>query len=167
MAGGNGSAAIDTTNNMFLHVLSRNSFAFWDLDHPGGEWENRGIKVIPNVEGNTIPPNFGNFGVQFDPTLGAFMLWDGSSSVWLLTPPDDLDANNDGILDVATGWQLEEIEVSGDGPRIPAHGHTQAFSGSGSIWRSTTLSLESLTPSRVMCSCTNHSLRQYRSQAQQ
>ena len=36
--------------------------------------------------------------------------------------PDDLDANNDGILDVATGWQLEKIEVSGVGPHIPAHG---------------------------------------------
>ncbi len=75
--------------------------------------------MIPNVEANTSPPDFGNFGVQYDPTLGAFMLWDGSSSVWLLTPPDDLDANNDDILDVATGWQLEEIEVSGDGPHIP------------------------------------------------
>ena len=121
-AGWDSSAAIDTTNNMFLYVLTSNSFAFWDLDHPGGQWENRGIKVIPNVEGDTIPPSFTNFGVQFDPILGAFVLWDGSSSVWLLTPPDDLDANNDGILDVATGWQLEKIEVSGAGPRIPAHG---------------------------------------------
>ncbi len=87
--------------------------------------------MIPNVEGNTNPPDFWNFGVQFDPTLGAFMLWDGSRSVWLLTPPDDLDANNDGILDVATGWQLEEIEVSGDGPRIPVHG---AYTGVYGKW---------------------------------
>jgi hypothetical protein len=116
---GDGSAAIDTTNNMFLHVLTGNSFGFWDLDHPGGEWDNRGIKVIPNIEAGTITPDFRNFGLQFDPTLGAFILWDGSSSVWLLTPPEDLDANDDGILDVATGWQLEAVEVSGAGPEIP------------------------------------------------
>jgi hypothetical protein len=74
--------------------------------------------VIPDVEAGTTPPDFRNFGVQFDPTLGAFLLWDGSDSVWLLTPPDDLDINDDGILDVATGWQLEEFEVSGVGPQI-------------------------------------------------
>ncbi len=47
-------------------------------------------------------------------------MWDGSRSVWRLTPPDDLDSNNDGILDVATGWKLEEIAVSGAGPHIPS-----------------------------------------------
>ena len=113
-----GSAAIDLTNNMYLKTLTANSFGFWDLDRPGSADQNREIQVIPDVEAGTTPPDFRNFGVEFDPTLGAFFLWDGSSSVWMLTPPDDLDINDDGILDVATGWKLEELEVSGVGPQI-------------------------------------------------
>ena len=118
-----GSAAIDPTNNMYLKTLTADSFGFWDLDRA---LPNREIKVIPDVEASTVLPDFRNFGVQFDPTLGAFMLWDGSSSVWRLTPPEDLDSNDDGILDVATGWQLEDIEVSGPGPRIPS-GYTGVY----------------------------------------
>ncbi len=38
----------------------------------------------------------------------------------MLTSPDDLDSNNDGILDVATGWKLEALAVSGAGPHIPS-----------------------------------------------
>ena len=116
---GEGAAAIDTANNIFLHGLTGDSFGFWDLNHPGGADQNREIRVIPTIEGSTTPPDFRDFGVQYDPILGAFVLWDGSSNVWLLTPPDDLDSNDDGILDVATGWLLELIEVSGPGPKIP------------------------------------------------
>jgi len=117
---GQGAAAIDITNNMYLKTLTADSFGFWDLDRAGGASENREIKVIPDVKATTTVPDFRNFGVQFDSTLGVFVLWDGSKSVWRLTPPDDLDSNNDGILDVATGWKLEEIAVSGAGPHIPS-----------------------------------------------
>jgi hypothetical protein len=89
------------------------------LDHPGDAALNREIKVIPDVEAGAILPDFRNFGVQFDPTLGAFILWDGSSDVWRLTPPEDLDSNDDGILDVASGWLLEVIKATGAGPEIP------------------------------------------------
>ena len=116
---GEGAAAIDTANNIFLHGLTEDSFGFWDLDHPGDADQNREIRVIPTVVNGTPAPDFRDFGVQYDPTLEAFLLWDGSSNVWLLTPPDDLDSNDDGILDVATGWLLEMIEVSGIGPKIP------------------------------------------------
>ena len=58
---------------MYLKTLTRNSFGFWDLDHP-----NREIKVVPEIEASVTVPDFRNFGVQFDPTLGAFVLWDGS-----------------------------------------------------------------------------------------
>lgn len=119
---GLGGGAIDTTNNLYLHPLAEkaNAFSFWDLDNPAGPLGNRAIMVIPDVVSSANPPHFGNFGVQFDPILEAFLLWDGSGSVWMLTPPEDLDSNNDGILDVATGWQLQEIEVSGAGPHIPS-----------------------------------------------
>jgi hypothetical protein len=117
---GFGSATIDTTNNLYLKTLTAESFGFWDLDSPVGPFENREIKVIPQIEGNLMVPDFRNMGVQYDPTLGAFTLWDGSSNVWLLTPPDDLDSNNDGILDVATGWILRQIMTSGAGPHIPS-----------------------------------------------
>jgi hypothetical protein len=125
---GSGGGAIDTTNNIFLHpFLTGNAFGFWDLDNPAGPLENREIMVIPDVVSSTVPPEFWNFGVQFDPTLGAFVMWDGSSSVWLLTPPEDLDSNDDGILDVATGWRLEEIEVFGTGPHIPPFYYTGVY----------------------------------------
>ena len=93
--------------------------------------------MIPNVEASATVPNFRNFGVQFDPSLGAFVLWDGSRSVWMLTPPDDLDSNNDGILDVATGWKLEAIEVSGAGPHIPSaiHGRLREVDLYGGVQR--------------------------------
>ena len=32
---GEGAAAIDTANNIFLHGLTEDWFGFWDLDHPG------------------------------------------------------------------------------------------------------------------------------------
>jgi len=118
-ATGWGSAAIDPTNNMYLMTLTRTSFAYWDLDRPGLASSNRALQVFPIVEAGTTPPDFRNFGVQFDPVLSAFLLWNGSDSIWRLTPPDDLDANNDGILDVAKGWTLDEIDVLGIGPHIP------------------------------------------------
>ena len=116
---GHGSAAIDTDNNIYLRGLTANSFGFWDLDHPGGPDVNREIKVVPTIEAGMTAPDFSRFGIQYDSDLGGFLLWDGSSSLWRLTPPDDLDSNDDGILDVGTGWFLEMIEVLGDGPRIP------------------------------------------------
>jgi hypothetical protein len=115
-----GAATIDTTNNLYLKTLTATSFGFWDLDRPDDPAQNREIQVRPSVEADTIAPDFRDFGLQFDPTLGAFMLWDGSGSVWKLTPPDDLDSDDDGFLDVATGWLLEEIDVSGPGPSIPS-----------------------------------------------
>ena len=150
---GEGAAAIDTKNNLFLHGLTANSFGFWDLDHPDAA-TNREIQVFPDVEGSAILPDFSDFGVQYDPTLGAFVLWDGSSSVWLLTPPEDLDSNNDGILDVATGWQLKLIAVSGAGPQIPTekYSYTGVFGKWICTWRSTRLTWESLTQFQVMCS---------------
>ena len=62
----------------------------------------------------------------------------------MLTPPDDLDSNNDGILDVATGWKLEEIACRAPDPTfLPI---TPAFSESGPIWTSTTRSLGVIDP---------------------
>ena len=56
---GEGAAAIDTKNNMFLHVLSRNSFGFWDVDYPGGEWENLGFRCFLMSRAAQSRPTFG------------------------------------------------------------------------------------------------------------
>ena len=61
---------LTATNNMYLKTLTAKLVRFLGLGPPGWCRENREIKVIPNVEANTTVPDFRNFGVQFDPTLG-------------------------------------------------------------------------------------------------
>jgi hypothetical protein len=66
---GEGAAAIDTANNIFLHGLTEDSFGFWDLDHPGDADQNREIRVVPTVVNGTPAPDFRDFGVDCSSTL--------------------------------------------------------------------------------------------------
>ncbi len=73
---GHGAAAIDAVNNMYLRALTANAFGFWDLDRPGDP--NLKIEKPGSSQpcsGNVVPPSFSNFGIEYDTTLGAFLLW--------------------------------------------------------------------------------------------
>jgi len=124
-----GSAALDTTNNLYLKSLTATSFSFWDVDSQIGT-SNRAVVVAPTITTGGALPDFRNLGIQYDATLDAFLMWDGSSAVWKLKAPSDLDANNDGKLDVGTGWTLERLNVAGTGPQIPA-----AYTGVYGKWQ--------------------------------
>ncbi len=124
--GAGGSAAIDTLRNLYLrtetgsNVPIGNTFAFWDLGSTLTVDKNRAVLVSPTVLNGIVDvPDFTNFGVEFDPVLGLYTLWDGSSFIWHLRPPEELDTNGDGLADNGLGWTLERVEVAGQGPQIP------------------------------------------------
>lgn len=124
--GWGGSAAIDTINHLYLRSGTRlpaptgNTFAFWDLDSTRAWTDNRATLITPTViDPGVVAPDFTNFGIEFDPNLGAYTLWDGSSYIWHLRAPANLDTNSDGIDDNAQGWTLDRVEVQGVGPQIP------------------------------------------------
>ncbi len=114
-----GSADIDTKNNIFVGTLTENSFSFWDLNAAPMSDASHATVITPTFADAANAPDFRNFGIQYDSQLGSFLMWDGSSNVWKLTAPANLDSNGDGIKDVGTGWTLEKLTVGGEGPQIP------------------------------------------------
>jgi hypothetical protein len=118
---GRGAADIDPRRGLLVQTLGEQSFGFWDVNNTKEGWtKNREVEVFPAITEGTPPPNFATFGLQFDPTLEAFLLWGGDQNVWVLRPPDDLDPDGDGILSQATGWTLSPLNPTGAGPTIPA-----------------------------------------------
>lgn len=125
--GAGGSAAIDTTHNLYLrsgmpasHAVGA-TFFFWDLDAAHLGLNNRSIMIKPTVvDVGVVAPDFINFGIEYDSVLNVYTLWDGSSFIWHLRPPEVLDTNHDGLDDNALGWTLDRVEVAGAGPNIPS-----------------------------------------------
>lgn len=114
-----GSGAFDNTREIYLKTLGTDSFGFWDINHPGTPEDNREIAIIPtNLSGETLG-NIADYGLQYDPILDAFTLWGGDEKIWLLTPPDNLDPDGDGILSEATGWTLSLLNPDGREPFLP------------------------------------------------
>jgi len=93
---GRGAGDIDPERGILVQTLSPQSFGFWDVNQTGDWNRNREIEVFPTVTSGTPPSDFTNFGLQYDPVLDGFVLWDGSRDVWLLKPPDDLDPDRSG-----------------------------------------------------------------------
>ena len=93
---GSGAGAFDPVQGIFLKTLTGNSLGFWDVNKPGDWSQNREIEVVPTLQSGS-PLEFIYHGLQYDPTLQAFLLWDGDHQVWLLDPPDDLDPDGDGV----------------------------------------------------------------------
>lgn len=122
---GEGAGDFDPVRRIFVKSLRSGSFGFWDVDRPGDWRNNREIQVVPTLLAGS-PPNFQDMGLQYDPSLHAFLLWSGDQQVWLLQPPADLDPDGDGIKDRATGWTLQPLSPGGAGPLLPS-GYTGVF----------------------------------------
>jgi hypothetical protein len=113
-----GAGSFDASRGIFVKTLTSTSFGFWDVNHPNPS-KNYEIEVYPAVpEGS--PGDFRNLGLEYDPTLGSFLLWAGDSQVWILEPPVDLDPDGDGIKTRSTGWVLRPLNPSGVGPVLPS-----------------------------------------------
>jgi chitodextrinase len=115
---GEGAGDFDPVRRIFVKTLRSGSLGFWDVDRPGDWSNNREIEVVPTLLAG-VPPNFQDMGLQYDPTLQAFLLWSGDQEVWLLQPPSDLDPDGDGIKNRATDWTLRPLSPGGSGPRLP------------------------------------------------
>jgi len=116
---GEGAGDFDPVRRIFVKTLRSGSFGYWDVDRPGDWRNNREIQVVPALLAGA-PPNFQDMGLQYDPTLQAFMLWSGDQEVWLLQPPSDLDPDGNGIKERATDWTLRPLSPGGSGPRLPS-----------------------------------------------
>lgn len=117
---GRGSGDIDPVRGVLVQTLSAQSFGFWDVNHAVDWLRNREIEVYPTVTSGTPPSDYTNFGMQYDPALEGFVLWDGGPDVWFLKPPVDLDPDDDGVKNEALGWTLSPLNPTGPGPTIPA-----------------------------------------------
>ena len=130
---GSGSAAYDPVREILVKTLRFNSLGFWDVSERAVNPEtNREIEVVPAVVSGPLPlNNLGYYGMDYDPTFEAFVLWGGDSFVWLLQPPDNLDPDGDGIKSSNLGWTLSRISPSGVGPTFPS----QFFTGVYGKWQ--------------------------------
>ena len=90
-----GSGALDAGRHLFVRT-SGLDFIYWDLNVVG--------LAIPHVFTPTVVGAGGslainNYGLEWDPIRGGFVLWMGNGDVWHLKPPDVLSAD---------GWILEK-----------------------------------------------------------
>ena len=114
--------ALDPVRRILVKPLTATTFGFWDVSDlaTSRTIENREIEVVPTPVSSQIAGDARLYGLQYDPTLEAFVLWGGDSSVWVLHPPGNLDPDGDGIKDATAGWSLEKITPTGSGPTVPA-----------------------------------------------
>ncbi len=117
-----GPMALDPVRRILVKPLTATTFGFWDVSDlaTSRTIENREIEVVPTPVSSQIAGDARLYGLQYDPTLEAFVLWGGDSSVWVLHPPGNLDPDGDGIKDATAGWSLEKITPTGSGPTVPA-----------------------------------------------
>jgi len=93
-----GPGALDTINNLFVRIAG-NTFTYWDLDTAGPRNPNVNFQPF-DATGTFAATPIADYGMDFDPVRGAFILWNGSAQVWSLTAPETLGAN---------GWILEPL----------------------------------------------------------
>ena len=121
MAGenGSGSGAFDPTRDIFLQTIGGSMFSYWDVNKPGSYSTNRAIMIDPMILSGGLLEVSQYYGIQYDPVLDGFLLWNGNGDIWFLEAPDTLDPDGDGVQNEADGWILTLIEPSGIGPTLP------------------------------------------------
>lgn len=98
-SGSNGAGAFDPINNLYIKTYTGTTpFTFWNLDTAG--------QYNPNVLVSlaSAPANFnmnGQYGLEYDPLRGNFLLWGGGGEVFQLNV-----GNKDG-----TGWSVSELST--------------------------------------------------------
>jgi Ca2+-binding RTX toxin-like protein len=102
--GKDGAGALDTINNIFVRIAG-SRFTYWDLDTAGPNNPNVSFRAF-DATGTFDDTLINDYGMDFDPVRGVFLLWNGSPQVWSLTPPETLGAN---------GWILEPLPA---GPSV-------------------------------------------------
>lgn len=95
---GDGAGAIDTDLNVYLRT-TKYKFVMWDLNHAGPD--NKNVGFVPDDPSGLF--NFdrlADYGMDYDPKRGVFVLWKGDGEVWTLNPPDQV---------ATTGWTLTPL----------------------------------------------------------
>jgi len=127
---GEGAGTFDPSREIFMKTLTNASFGFWDVNRPHNstnENYNREIEVIPNVISGTAPLNLQHVGIEYDPTLDGYIVWEGDSRLWLLKPPAGFGKDASGYYSDGSGWTLEELDPNGIGPGAVPGGTTGVF----------------------------------------
>lgn len=95
---GDGAGAISTDLNVYLRT-SKYKFVMWDLDHASPD--NKNVTFVPDdPSGNFDFARLADYGMDYDPVRGVFILWKGDAEVWTLTPPDQV---------ATVGWTLASL----------------------------------------------------------
>lgn len=102
--GKDGAGALDTINNVFVRIAGT-KFTYWDLDNAGPNNPNVSFSAFDATGTFALAP-INDYGMDFDPVRGVFLLWNGGPQVWSLTPPETLGRN---------GWILEPLPT---GPSV-------------------------------------------------
>jgi VCBS repeat-containing protein len=90
-----GAGAISTDLNVYLRT-TKSKFVMWDLDHAGPG--NKNVSFVPDDPTGTFDfARLTDYGMDYDPVRGVFILWKGDAEVWTLTPPDQVST---------VGWRL-------------------------------------------------------------
>ncbi|MFT6288257.1 MAG: hypothetical protein ACJA09_003016 [Alcanivorax sp.] len=96
---GQGAGAYDPGRKIFLRIAGV-TFTYWTLDNPGDSNEN--TRFIPVVTSGTFDRDtLKDYGLDFDPQRNHFVLWNGQSEVWSLTPPAILEAGDSLLAPMA------------------------------------------------------------------
>lgn len=106
--------AIDPTRHIMVSVGGYGSTQptyCWDLDHPG-------TILTPTTTGDKSAETGGNRGFEFHPPSGKFVAWFGGTSVYTLTPPQNIQTGS---------WVWTKVNPASDNtvtPSSPASGGT-------------------------------------------
>jgi hypothetical protein len=93
-----GAGAISTDLNVYLRT-TKSKFVMWDLDHAGPG--NKNVSFVPDDPTGTFDfARLADYGMDYDPVRGVFILWKGDAEVWTLTPPDQVST---------AGWRLTPL----------------------------------------------------------
>lgn len=95
---GDGAGAIDTDLNVYLRT-TKYKFVMWDLNHASPDNKNVGF-VPTDPSGLFNFDRLADYGMDYDPKRGVFVLWKGDGEVWTLTPPDQVST---------AGWTLTPL----------------------------------------------------------
>jgi hypothetical protein len=129
--GGAGVGALDTERQAFArtasssvvsYVPATNAFSgaskyqllYWNLKTAGAT--NPSV-FAPHIAGDPLPLA-STAGLEYDPDIDAYLVWEGNKDVWLVYPPNQLSSD---------GWFARKVSPEGDGPTLGGFTYTGVY----------------------------------------
>lgn len=93
-----------------LGDYSNRPFVYWDLSNQGPSNPLHEVNSVNNPDGTYVFSR--EYGMDFDPIRGRFLIWDGTSQVWELNLPRNVPVGENG-------WTINRL-TNTSGPAAPA-----------------------------------------------